>query len=414
MYESPSGAKYSYEDIEMNAQRKNMTTEEFINSKGFTLIEDEPGKTKGPARTANAGPETMTADGESSSANTSLGQSEVSRPIITVEDLNQSEGKSSAGLTAKLSAYGIRATEAVAGINGLSLSKVEDSASLGDRILNLNPFRNAEEKLTVQTGEGYGENLKSKEELQLLADQMNQYVQEFGNAGFIKEESERLKGMSQEYDEATRAEEYTADQILKEATASKAEKFDDIQSRLNFFTGEEKLEDFSSKEEFEQYKEWKDTGILPEITDKEKSDWNAERKLAYADNEGKRFSQDLNAVDRFGLLAIKSNEQKLAIESAEDLRKGYENYNEQMASLDKEVENFNNRPDRSQAQLDDLRVRATDLMAEGNRLDSSRDKTIDTLNNAPQALNLLNKDYNLIAKLGTGFKDLVVNSAYLC
>ena len=76
MYESPSGAKYSYEDIEMNAQRKNMTTEEFINSKGFTLIEDEPGKTKGPARTANAGPETMTADGESSSANTSLGQSE--------------------------------------------------------------------------------------------------------------------------------------------------------------------------------------------------------------------------------------------------------------------------------------------------------------------------------------------------
>ena len=38
MYESPSGAKYSYEDIEMNAQRKNMTTEEFINSKGFVFV----------------------------------------------------------------------------------------------------------------------------------------------------------------------------------------------------------------------------------------------------------------------------------------------------------------------------------------------------------------------------------------
>ena len=387
----------------------------------WEFVEDEDmdppkeGKPNGSTETTPPmGPVMNTAGGDSISADTSLEQSKVSRPIITVEDLNENEGKATSGLMEKLSAYGIRATEAVAGIDGITLSKVEDSASLGDRAINaFAEFMGAEMKgLTVQTGVGYGNTLKSKEDLQLIADQMNQYVEEFGNASFVKEESSRLKGMSQEYDDATKAEEYTPEQISTGAVASKAERFEDISNGLKVEKFGAKEENFSSKEEFEEYKKWDETGVIPELTDKQKENWDLERKRSYADNEGKRFSQDLNAVDRFGLLAIKSNEQKLAIETAEDLRKSYEGFNEQMSSLNKDVESFNDQPNRTQAQLNDLQARATNIMAEGRKLDANRSKLSDTLSNAPQALNNLNKDYNLIAQLGTGFKDVAVNSAY--
>ena len=419
MYQK-NGKSVSLEEVQAAAEALSMSVEEWASEYGWSQGEGEPGKTgDSVVETATVESVPMTAAGDSSSADTSLGQSEVSRPIITWEDLNQSEGTATKSLAAKLSPYGITAVEALGGINGIKIIRAEDQVSDLERAKNLvteafsNPLlnTNAKEGLTVQTGVGFGENLRSKEELELIAGQMNRYVEEFGNANFVKEESERLPGMYQEYQEAIKPEEYTPEEVSKGITASKAEKFENISKKLKVTKFGAKEENFSSKEEFEQYKEWNRTGIVPESTDKEKFDWDAERKSAYEENESFRFSQDLSSADRFGLLAIQSNETQLAIKSAEDLRKGFKIYDEQRASLNKDVESFNSQTNRSQAQLDELRVRTTNLMAEEARLNAERSKTVDTINNAPQALDSLNKDYNLIAKLGTGFKDLAVGGA---
>jgi len=79
MYKSPKGNDYSDEKIAYNAELEGISVEEWARQNSFTLSEEgEPGKTNDLAPTANAGSETMTADGDSISADTSLEQLELS------------------------------------------------------------------------------------------------------------------------------------------------------------------------------------------------------------------------------------------------------------------------------------------------------------------------------------------------
>ena len=228
MYQK-NGKSVSLEEVQAAAEALSMSVEDWASEYGWSQGEGEPKKTNDSVvETATVESVPMTSGGESTSGDISLEQSEVSRPVITVKDLNQSEGESAKSLAAKLSPYGITAVEAMGGTNGIKIIRAEDQVSLGERAKNLftevfgNPLlnTNAKEGLTVQTGVGLGENLKSKEDLQLIADQMNMYVEEFGNANFVKEESERLPGMYQEYQEAIKPEEYTPEEVSKGITAS--------------------------------------------------------------------------------------------------------------------------------------------------------------------------------------------------
>jgi len=79
MYEL-DGKQITQEQAERSAEHFNISVDEWAAEYGWNLVADEPGKTQDPAPTANAGSETMTAGGESISADTSLEQLETQAP----------------------------------------------------------------------------------------------------------------------------------------------------------------------------------------------------------------------------------------------------------------------------------------------------------------------------------------------
>ena len=134
MYQK-NGKSVSLEEVQAAAEALSMSVEEWASEYGWSQGEGEPGKTgDSVVETATVESVPMTAAGDSSSADTSLGQSDLNEYLLTVDDIRGQESVVAKNLKQILSEVGLNAKEATAGSNAIEIVSYDKSVGSLERM----------------------------------------------------------------------------------------------------------------------------------------------------------------------------------------------------------------------------------------------------------------------------------------
>jgi hypothetical protein len=423
MYQK-NGKSVSLEEVQAAAEALSMSVEEWASEYGWSQGEGEPGKTgDSVVETATVESVPMTAAGDSSSADTSLGQSDLNEYLLTVDDIRGQESVVAKNLKQILSEVGLNAKEATAGSNAIEIVSYDKSVGSLERMARF--F--SKDKLEQNFGEvfniGKRNNINSDEELQIEVDRMNEYILANGNANYLNEARERGAGdKKNEIDNLIGKDDRDDEEVKDELVGSKADEFEKIKDQRSalatsalsgqeLFAAQEKLKLTPQKEK--EYNTWLDTGIVPEQSDEAVGEYraqsdNARRKRIFSEEATK-----LSEKDRLDVAALQVNEARLAEEEAKTLEPKLEEYEVLKEALNTDIDKYTaNGTYPSEEELTQFRERETDLLTRREELIEAETRLKPILTNAPIAISNLLADHNRMAQLSSTFGDMGVKGAY--
>jgi hypothetical protein len=385
-----------------------ISTEAAAEREGYTTnFQTDPLKKNG----ASAGSSNTALSGDLDSANTSSALQKddpYAKYYVTVEDLKQEETDVSNLINKKLSRLGITSSEGTAfgSLDAIRLKKAKDSEAPG-----LAPVLWLEQAFnSITVGED-----KTDDELKESVKEINDYIKENGELGFIKEATADTKAQYDKFSEYIKPEDISAQDANKKMKADFASMFTSLKGREVDVRGGNYSEarvgdavsekDFTSKRDFDLYNNWNETGIIRDFSEDEIKAWDAERKNKHRQKKSTEFVSDLDSLDRTKIYALATQDE----ENILNFNKQYEDYNKTAKSLDEAITNLEQ--NKTQENYDIAKDVQTRFIKEQELLQATQSKAVDSglldrANTLPYALEDLSKNYDRIRQLGTGFKSL--------
>ena len=388
-----------------------ISTEAAAEREGYTTnFQTDPLKKNG----ASAGSSNTAPSGDLGSVNTSSasqGDDPYAKYYVTAEDLKQEETDVANFINKRLARLGITSNEGTAfgSLDAIRLRKAKDFD-----MSNLNYIAPMLGAFQVLESVAVGEN-KTIKELEESAKEINKYIKENGELGFVEGVDEDTKAQYNKFSEYIKPDDISNEDANKQMKAEFASMFTSLKGRETDVRGGNYSEtrvgdavsekDFTDKKDFDLYNKWNETGIIRDFTEDEIRAWDAERKNKHREKKSTEFVSDLGALDRAKVYALASKDE----EDILNFNKQYEDYNKTAKSLDEAITNLEE--DRTQENYDIAKSIQASFIKEQEALQATQTKAVDSglldrANTLPYALEDLSKNYNRLKQLQSGFKSL--------
>ena len=379
-----------------NAEAMGMELNEYLE---FYDISIEEGKTNGPTgATPPMGQKGETAAGDSSSADTSLELSNFEPYLLTSEDLEGTEEDVQERIQSKLQAIGIRT----------------DQTGWGDAIM-----------LQGQKRDSQGHNARTSANLKdkdAALEQLNNFIAQNGDIEASEKAKVGREDIIKGYYEATAPAEVSEEEAKGTYVSNKIKKFNKLETisapRMDgssMFVADTKKDatekDFETPEEYKEYLEWKDTGIVDPSEETVKS---FREELIYNNKvrSGQKYIDNLRGEDKDAVSTILSKEKVDLEYRANNLDNELSGLQMVSNELAYDIEQFNANPTSKEEMLS-LQQRAVALNRKSEEFNTfaqslQSEETQDLL----IAVDNFSKDYSLFNKLGVDFKSTATQMGY--
>ena len=376
-----------------SAELLDLSVEDWANEYGWSL----EGKTTVPGDTTPpTEPEKKTAAGDSSLADTSLESPNYNPYLLTIEDLEGEEEDVEPRIKDKMQALGIRT----------------DQAGWGNAIM-----------LQSQNLDGQGHRIRSTANLKdkkKALEELNAFILEQGNLNYVDdikaENQEAIKG----YYEATAQKEIglsEANDIYIDSKINSWNKAETISTpRMDgssMFVPDQKrtleAKDFETQEEFDEYLNWKETGVVSPTEDQVKA-YREELIFNNKIRSGQKYIDNLPGDVKESVAAVLSKEKVDLAYRAENIENEIGQIQMAENELAYRIDEFKNNPT-NQEDLLDLQNEILSLQNQRNDVANFIESVSDT-DDLMIAVDNFNKDYSLLNKLGVDFKRTAVDLGY--
>ena len=345
----------------------------------------------------------VTENGGSESGATLSDSAEFDPYLLSLEDLEGSEEDVNERISTRLSVLGIDAEED-GGIDDGIILKAKDGAEVGE-LGNLSP-RNIAQKFLYNV---FGiDEFKEKSKQEILTE-FNSFITTHGDLKHAENLTDEQSQFYKNYQEARKsAPQKTLNDAIEDLNEKKVKKWERKEGTVVF---EQKREitqnDFNSEEEYKEYKSWRETGILPEIS-KEKAE---EHRIQLS--EGAKIEAGQYVINNLKDKDKKAIQLKINKDIAERNYRvaNIENEFNKIDAKQKDLEfdiNQARKAGASSEELYALRKRFADISKEKESFNDFINDITDEgkLLDENAAFEDFNKDYSLLNKLEHGFKNL--------
>ena len=379
------------------ADKLNMSLTEWAAEFGWDAADE--GKTNGPTgATPPMGQKDETAAGDSSSVDTSLELPNFEPYLLTSEDLEGTEEDVQERIQSKLQAIGIST----------------DQAGWGDVIM-----------LQGQKRDSQGHNARTSANLKdkdAALEQLNNFIAQNGDIEASEKAKVGREDIIKGYYEATAPAEVSEDEAKSTYVNNKIKKFNKLETitttRMDgssMFVADTKKDatekDFETPEEYKEYLEWKDTGIVDPSEETVKS---FREELIYNSKvrSGQKYIDNLRGEDKDAVSTILSKEKVDLEYRANNLDNELGGLQMESSELAYDIEQFNANPTSKEEMLS-LQQRAVALNRKSEEFNTfaqslQSEETQDLL----IAVDNFSKDYSLFNKLGVDFKSTATQIGY--
>ena len=431
-----NGAEVSVEEMQQYATEAEMSIEEYAAAAGFTLKSDENKTTDFPTSTA-ADADVVQQKG-TASKNTDLPtvdtSSDSSDPLddyyVTIEDLRQDEEDASPALNIKLAGIGISTKQSTSfgSLDALNFENSTDPKVEGEGAGTkfFNKFIGNPTKIFSAIGIGIN---KTDEELALAAAEINEYIKLKADTSFLNKAKKRSGDDYEKYADTLKAPELSTEDLESSMKKDLVSEFSKIQrgevsddiagfkknSGEAIVVGTEQkdatVDQFKNEKEFKAYNQWKKNGYISDFSEDEILLYDDKRKQKYALDASLRYASDLSIDGRMDVLALAANDEK-KLNNFQEISSDYFKIED---SLKNAIKEYNLNP--TQDKLIAANAIKIDYLQKQGEIQSlqgklKKDGVFEKGRTIPLALTDLNKDYDYVRQLRTGFKSLAGNVTY--
>ena len=252
------------------------------------------------------------------------------------------------------------------------------------------------------------------EELKANIVKLNSFIKQNADLDYTKKARKNVGvGFANDYVEATKVDDITE---LEEKELYRAEQIDEfkkikiLEEGVRSRDGRTKpipatVEDFSNPTEFENYKIWASSGVIPEIDDPTFAAWNADRKQKEVNKKSRNYIADLTPNERLDYAALAFDENK----AIANLGKTIEDFRTDVDAFDIAIEKYEANP--TQEEYVSLQNQQLELLDKQGRVQAMQGKAekiglLDRAETIPLAIADLKKNYNRMTQLNLGFSSL--------
>ena len=431
-----NGTEVSVEEMQQYATEAGMGIEEYAAAAGFTLKSDENKTTDFP--TSTAADADVVQQKETASKNTDLPavdtSSDSSDPLddyyVTIEDLRQDEEDASPALNIKLAGIGISTKQSTSfgSLDALNFENSIDPKVEGEGAGTkfFNKFIGDPTKIFSAIGIGTN---KTDEELAAAAAEINEYIKLKADTSFLNKAKKRSGDDYEKYADTLKAPELSTEDLESSMKKDLVSKFSKIQRSevsdefdgFQKFSGEgivvgtkqkdATVDQFKNEKEFKAYNQWKKDGYISDFSEDEILLYDDERKQKYALDASLRYASDLSIDGRMDVLALAANDEK-KLNNFQEISSDYFKIED---SLKNAIKEYNLNP--TQDKLIAANAIKIDYLQKQGEIQSlqgklKKDGVFEKGRTIPLALTDLNKDYDYVRQLRTGFKSLAGNITY--
>jgi hypothetical protein len=255
---------------------------------------------------------------------------------------------------------------------------------------------------------------------------MNEYISEIKDINYISKAKQRVSKTNPNYLSKITPPSLAPEEKTKQARNAMVAKFKDLEQDLQSntsslgiggsfgaaYTGITK-QDFENPDDYNLYKTWKKTGILPELNEEKIIAWDKNRKSDFIERASTEYSRTLLPSERKDLQIIGQeaiNENKHAVKAFDQAIAGY---NVRAKEFETKFKDYKLAPSKTIEEGKLLQDEFLSLQAEQNNL-GDRQKQLETETNTTNevmlpAIESFGANYNRFSQLVTATKSTVAN-----
>jgi len=255
---------------------------------------------------------------------------------------------------------------------------------------------------------------------------MNEYISEIKDINYINKAKQRVNKTNPNYLSKITPPSLTPEEKTKQARNAMVAKFKDLEQDLQSntsslgiggssgaaYTGITK-QDFENPDDYNLYKAWKKTGILPELNEEKIIAWDKNRKSDFIERASTEYSRTLLSSERKDLQIIGQeaiNENKHAVKAFDQAIAGY---NVRAKEFETKFKDYKLAPSKTIEEGKLLQEEFLSLQAEQNNL-GDRQKQLETETNTTNevmlpAIESFGANYNRFSQLVTATKSTIAN-----